>query len=569
MSKKLGYKVLFGADTSAYRREINKAKGYSKAFGNQVKTLGPLVASVFSAAAMAGFLKKSVEVYDIQAKAEASLKVALKGREDIMRRIILQAGELQRKTLFGDEQSIEAASRLAQILGEDEAAITRLLPLVQDLAQAKFGGNLVTAADLVAKSVGSSTNALSRYGIAIEGAVGSAERLESAIDALNEQVGGQAVAAAEAGTGAVIQLKNAWGDLREEIGESVAPRLTKEARWLIDLLEKRKDRLYSYKNIVAFGLEGVDQLKAIKQGESYGKWLFTSLTQGIDDYEIAIENVQGAIDTFRGHLKALEQQGRANEEQGLRYKAVIDALTESIEELQEKTKPASSNIPRAPGFTPVEAPWHGVTMGLPEDPFQLSNLTDSFDAFNPADILGEKLHDMRSVIEKNNDLTLQLWEQQFVDMTAIAEQGVEDMMINAFAGLGDLMSGDTDLNGFFDTILQSAGQFAKMMGSFIIAYGVSFDAIKAAFGNPFAAIAAGGALIAIGTAISNAANNPPDFTAGGSATYSPQASQGGGYYNTRSAAFNANIQLGGKIVGDGKSLKVLLDNVNNELSFTT
>ena len=53
------------------------------------------------------------------------------------------------------------------------------------MATAK-GMNLSAAADLVAKSVGSSTNALSRYGIQIEG-VGSTERLDSAVIALEGQ----------------------------------------------------------------------------------------------------------------------------------------------------------------------------------------------------------------------------------------------------------------------------------------------------------------------------------------------------------------------------------------------
>lgn len=197
----------------------------TRPFETKIKSLSSVAAksmiALFSVNAVANFTKTAIAGYDKQIKAEQSLLVALKGRESIQRNLIQQATDLQRKTLFGDEDTIMAASRMAMVIGANEDAIKRLMPLVQDLASAKFEGNLATAADLVAKSVGSSTNALTRYGIEIKGAVGSTERLESAIAGLNRQVGGQAEAAAKIGLGPLQQLKNAWGDLTEEIGKAV------------------------------------------------------------------------------------------------------------------------------------------------------------------------------------------------------------------------------------------------------------------------------------------------------------------------------------------------------------
>ena len=201
---------------------------------------------------LAAFAAASVKAFDTQAKAETKLLTALKGREDIQKRLIAQAKELQTKTLFGDEETIAAQAMLAT-MGLEEDAIMRLIPLVQDMATAK-GMDLVQAADLVAKSVGSSTNALSRYGITITGAVGSQERLNTATEALNKAFGGQAEAVSKVGLGPLTQLKNILGDLSEDIGKIILPTLNDLAKDVKELA-LRFDGLTdaTKKNIVKWG----------------------------------------------------------------------------------------------------------------------------------------------------------------------------------------------------------------------------------------------------------------------------------------------------------------------------
>jgi hypothetical protein len=217
-NQKLIVKLLL--ENKEYLKGLQKSEKATGSFSSSVKKLGGVMAAVFSVSKIVSFTKASVKAYDIQIKAETKLLTALKGRTDLQKTLIDQAQQLQRTTLFGDEATIEAQAMLAS-LGLNADAIKKLTPLVQDLAT-KSNMGLVQAADMVAKSVGSSTNALSRYGIVIEGTVGTAERLNSAIASLNQQVGGQAAAAAKVGTGAIVQLGNAWGDLMESIGKWIA-----------------------------------------------------------------------------------------------------------------------------------------------------------------------------------------------------------------------------------------------------------------------------------------------------------------------------------------------------------
>ena len=216
--------VKLGADISEFQTKMRKASRSFKRMGKSMQRVGRSM-SMSLTLPLAAFAAASVKAFDVQAKAEAKLLTGLKGNEEAFKSLKKQAQELQKITLFGDEQTMSAQAMLAT-MGLEEEAIKRLTPLIQDMATAK-GMDLKAAADLVAKSVGSSTNALSRYGITIEGAVGSTERLDSAVNALSGQFKGQSKAAAEAGAGGLTQLKNSFGDLMETIGGMLMPVLTK------------------------------------------------------------------------------------------------------------------------------------------------------------------------------------------------------------------------------------------------------------------------------------------------------------------------------------------------------
>ncbi len=225
--------VKLGANITDFQSKMKLAsKGFKKTAAALKKTGKALTMGL--TAPMLAFAGASVKAFDTQAKAEAKLNTALKGNQKAFKSLTAQARELQKVTIFGDEETIAAQSMLAS-MGLEEEAIMRLTPLIQDMATAK-GMNLSAAADLVAKSVGSSTNALSRYGIQIDGAVGSTDRLDSAVLALKGQFDGQAKAAAKAGAGPLKQLSNRFGDLMEKIGEMLIPIMNSLVGFIDDMI---------------------------------------------------------------------------------------------------------------------------------------------------------------------------------------------------------------------------------------------------------------------------------------------------------------------------------------------
>ncbi len=173
--------------------------------------------------------------YIKQEKAEKKLSAAL---GETNRALLNQASALQSVTEFGDEAIIEVQALIGAFT-KDEEQIKSLTKATLDLAAAK-GMDLKAAADLVAKSFGSSTNSLSRYGVEVNGVVGSSQRLESLTSNISELFGGQAAASAETLGGSVEQMKNAMGDASEAIGQAFAPFMKELAGLLTDAAQGAK-----------------------------------------------------------------------------------------------------------------------------------------------------------------------------------------------------------------------------------------------------------------------------------------------------------------------------------------
>ena len=172
----------------------------------------------FGAGLFGASIGKLTKLFGEQEQAEKKLETAI-GRHSSV--LLAFASAQQKVTTFGDEELINAMS-LAGAYTTNEKAIARITTASMDLAKAK-GMDLNSAVDLVAKSIFSSTNALSRYGIEVKGTTGSTKRLEEATKNISKLYGGQAQANAETFLGSMNQLSNSVGDLGEKFGSVLAP----------------------------------------------------------------------------------------------------------------------------------------------------------------------------------------------------------------------------------------------------------------------------------------------------------------------------------------------------------
>ena len=94
-------------------------------------------------------------------------------------------------------------------------------------------------------------------------------------------------------------------------------------------------------------------------------------------------------------------------------------------------------------------------------------------------------------------------------------QALQTALSNAFVALGetlsDIFTGDGGATTFFNKMLSIIASFMSTFGKLLIAFGVAKAQLSFS-GNPFAAIAAGVALIAVAGAIKSHLNNGPEDT---------------------------------------------------------
>lgn len=165
-----------------------------------------------------------VKVYGEQEQAERKLAAAIKatGNAAAFNQTALQqlASDLQQVTIYGDEATLSAMAMLQQLSNLTQQGLMMVTPAVMDFAAA-MSLDLETAASLVGKTLGSATNALTRYGVEIDMTVSPTEKLIQLTQKLNEKFGGMAKAMADTTLGEMAQFKNMWGDLKEIGGKAI------------------------------------------------------------------------------------------------------------------------------------------------------------------------------------------------------------------------------------------------------------------------------------------------------------------------------------------------------------
>lgn len=137
--------------------------------------------------------------------------------------------------------------------------------------------------------------------------------------------------------------------------------------------------------------------------------------------------------------------------------------------------------------------------------------------------------------------------KQYNDML---EQSIIQSTSNGMQALTDMMFGleGADMKGVLAAFLAPFGDTMKQMGSMIMAEGVAMMAFKKSFSNPYAAIAAGAALIAVGSLVSSGlqrlTQNPTGGSGGTSASGGSYGSQVGEYEST------LTVEVVGRISGN-------------------
>jgi hypothetical protein len=190
-----------------------------KSFGGlkeQAAKLGAAIVAAFAVDRIIAFGKDCVTAYDQSVVAAVKLRTALGGTSAAL---LEQAVAFQKTTRFEDDE-ITAAQAILATYGLTEAQLLKITPAILDMAAAT-GDNISGAMDKVGRTIATSTNAMAREGIVIGDSTSKSARLAEVTAALEARFKGQAEAVAKLGAGPLVQLSNAFEDVKENIGKNI------------------------------------------------------------------------------------------------------------------------------------------------------------------------------------------------------------------------------------------------------------------------------------------------------------------------------------------------------------
>ena len=307
---------------------FDKARAAINGVAKGALVLGAALAAAGYKAAQAAGIQERAELTLAQAMQQAGTytKAAFEHNKDY-------AASLQTMTEYGDE-AILGVQKMLTNFGVEGVMLDKLTKATLDLASAK-GMDLRAAADLVSKSVGSTTNALTRYGIAVEGDVGSTERLQMAVDNISKLFGGAAEANAKTFLGAVNQLKNIIGDLWEDVGFKLLPALKDYIKIIkTDIVPKMKAWIDESGNIESV-IKNVVSVIRIAAVVSYAfaktiEFLYQSTKIAKDGFGALNARVTQGFAVMSGNIKLFKEAGKVAKTNTDKASKGWDKLTDSV-----------------------------------------------------------------------------------------------------------------------------------------------------------------------------------------------------------------------------------------------
>lgn len=532
-------KWMLWADAVKFKAGLNDANkslsGFQKKSQSMFSGIQKAAIAAFSVTAVINYAKVAVQAANESQKAEAKLLTAMKGRADVTRELTQLASELQGKTLFEDDATVEAAAQLAVFI-KNEEVIKRLLPAIQDMATA-LKMDLAQAAALVGKSIGGTTNALARYGISIEGAAGSAERAESAIDALTKKFFGQSEAAAKTGSGAVTQLKNAIGDLNEQVGAFIITfqNFLATNRFVKGLLDNTAKTLTIMsvkwtaweKLIIKFEGQSKTYQRALRKIEEEQQKVIRGFYDMSQD---SISQDDPLMVSMRNLLSAVQDLSNFAGEQSEQLKAPAPEVPTKYEELSNKVAELTK---QAQALAAENKDTSDITARIAAIDLQIASIDELIEkqkesatwnqkyggTYSPASSItgqgasvtgsagldSKTLGDMSSLIAGNTAevesyfAQIQASGERVADMIRFA---FEDMARGAAEAFGNLAAGSGSMAQVAQALMNPIANLAIELGVILLGVGKGIEALKASLATisgPIATIA-GIALIALGTA---------------------------------------------------------------------
>jgi hypothetical protein len=347
-------------------------------------------------------------------------------------------------------------------------------------------------------------------------------------------------------------MKAQWEGRNKMVAEEAA-KLYETIDNLSEETKKKLDDSFG-RQISLFGKkEGVNR---ILSGEAEGGMLKGIPKEVIESYAAFFRLVeQGEKDVLIKLFNTFKNIDEAEHQAQKEYNGIISQTTKLLaqEEKQlQKNKSAVENLNNARDNGPGKVTTDNITM-------------PSFGQTSFSGIVGPAQ-------AASNSLKTVMLDIQAINNTI--EAAIEASLVGFGEWLGNLATGAAGISGLAVAILAPLGDMLIQLGKIAIAAGVGLEAIKDSFAsmNPVLAIAAGVALVALGTIIKGAVSK---IGSGGAAGGAASGNAGGqSFGNASSLGFVAQqkemvITLTGQLVAKGSDLIFVLEKEYGRRRVTT
>lgn len=240
----------FTADTSDFQKGANAVSGELNKISKNLKgssitkvtssvkgLLGAVGAATVAAKAALKVIKETTDAYRVQQKAEKQLEVAAKNNPLLNEKSVTNlknyASQLQSIGVIGDEQLLPMMAQLVS-LGKSESEVQKIMSAALDLSASGMMSMEQAVKQLNATTSGN-IGLLGRQIPELKNLTAEQLKNGDAIDIVAKKFKGMSESVTRE-TGSVEQLKNAWGDFLEAIGEKTEKKLAGLRRGFTEFL---------------------------------------------------------------------------------------------------------------------------------------------------------------------------------------------------------------------------------------------------------------------------------------------------------------------------------------------
>ena len=317
-------RTILEADITAYARNMSRAASVMEGFG----TVAKLVAGAFAGKKVFEALSGIVAAADESEAAQRKLSQALSNTGQMSAETAAAFGEqaaaMQAMTTF-DDDAVTGQQALAVALGATAREALDLVPAAADLSAA-VGIGLDEATRALTLSLEGNIGMLGRYVPAVRDMTDAQLASGAAVDLVAQKFGGFAGQEAETLTGAMTQMRNAFGDIVEELGKAITQNedvrkavegVTKVFRLLEKAVTENRDRIGSFVSRALAGLVQMLGFMVSVIGDAVKSW---SLFKGtlmetaiaFAEFEVWLNRTTGSewLEENERRLKSLRQMTR-------------------------------------------------------------------------------------------------------------------------------------------------------------------------------------------------------------------------------------------------------------------